>query len=296
MRCACIDIGSNTTRLLVADVVGTQLSAVREERVFTRIGVALEGDALPASKCAEVTAVVAGQLASARSLGAEQVHGVATAAIRGASNGVALLEQVRARTGLAVTVLPPSEEARLAFCGAAAMWTGSPTGPSVPPAPLGVIDVGGGSSEVVIGSPSGEIAWWASLALGSGSLAAMALHHDPPTSAELASARAAVAAACGRVGFHGPAPALVLAVGGSATSLGRLAGCRLDAGGFTRALALLSGAPAAEIAVRHDIDPARARLLPAGLIVLEAFAQRLGGVIEVGRGGIREGVLLEALA
>lgn len=83
-----------------------------------------------------------------------------------------------------------------------------------------------------------------------------------------------------------------LAVGGSATSLRRLAGPRLDPAGLQRALAALVAAPAAVVAERTRIAPERVRLLPAGIVVLAVVAERLGP-LEVARGGLREGVLRE---
>jgi exopolyphosphatase/guanosine-5'-triphosphate,3'-diphosphate pyrophosphatase len=292
VRRACIDIGSNTTRLLVADDAGSGLVVVCEERAYTRIGGALaRSHQISAAKCAEVIEVVAGQLELARAQGAEEVHGVATEAIRRAVNGAELLAQLRGRTGLAIRILSGGEEARLAFRGATGML------PTTPAQWLGVLDVGGGSSEVVIARPGEEITWWVSLALGSGTLSATHLHHDPPTAGELTAARAEVAAVTARVAWDGPPAGLVLAVGGSATSLCRLTGAaRLDAGAFARALAMLTAQPARRIAAEHDIDPVRARLLPAGLLILESLVARLGGGVEIVRGGIREGVLLEALA
>jgi exopolyphosphatase/guanosine-5'-triphosphate,3'-diphosphate pyrophosphatase len=292
VRRACIDIGSNTTRLLVADDAGSGLVVVCEERAYTRIGGALtESGEIPAAKCAEVIEVVAGQWERAQALGAGEVHGVATDAIRRAVNGAELLAQVRGRTGLAVRILSGGEEARLAFRGATGML------PTTPSQWLGVLDVGGGSSEVVIARPGAEITWWVSLALGSGVLSATHLHHDPPTAGELSTARAEVAAVTERVAWDGPRAGLVLAVGGSATSLCRLAGAaRLDAGAFAGALEILTAQPARRIAEEHGIDPVRARLLPAGLLILESLVTRLGHAVEVVRGGIREGVLLEAFA
>jgi exopolyphosphatase/guanosine-5'-triphosphate,3'-diphosphate pyrophosphatase len=292
VRRACIDIGSNTTRLLVADEAGAGLTVVCEERAYTRIGGALAGsDEIPAAKCAEVIEVVAGQLERAQALGAGEVHGVATDAIRRAVNGAELLAQLRGRTGLAVRTLSGGEEARLAFRGATGML------PTTPSQWLGVLDVGGGSSEVVIARPGAEITWWVSLALGSGVLSAAHLHHDPPTAGELSRARAEVAAVTERVAWDGPQAGLVLAVGGSATSLCRLAGAaRLDGEAFAGALEILTAQPARRIATEHGIDPVRARLLPAGLLILESLAPRLGHAVEVVRGGVREGVLLEAFA
>jgi exopolyphosphatase/guanosine-5'-triphosphate,3'-diphosphate pyrophosphatase len=291
VRRACIDIGSNTTRLLVADDADPGLVVVGEERAYTRIGVDMAGgDTISDAKCDEVTAVVAAQLARAQAMGAGEVHGVATAAIRHAANGAELVTRLRGETGLAVTVLSGAQEARLAFRGATAMLAAAPS------QCLGVLDVGGGSSEVVIGRAGAEIAWWVSLPVGSGVLSATHMHHDPPTAVELAAARAQLATATERVAWDGPRPARVLAVGGSATSLCRLAGARLDAAALGRALAMLTARPAERIAADHGIDPARARLLPAGLVILAALSARLGGVVEVVRGGIREGVLLEAVA
>jgi exopolyphosphatase/guanosine-5'-triphosphate,3'-diphosphate pyrophosphatase len=87
---------------------------------------------------------------------------------------------------------------------------------------------------------------------------------------------------------------VAVAVGGSATSLSRVAGPVLDADALRRSLGLLTSEPAAVVAQRFAIDPQRARLLPAGLLILEATARLLRTTVMVGRGGIREGVLLEA--
>ena len=87
-----------------------------------------------------------------------------------------------------------------------------------------------------------------------------------------------------------------VAVGGSATSLARIAGEILDAAALRRALDLLVSAPAEVIAARHGIEAVRARLLPAGLLVLAGVAEVFGVALRVGAGGIREGVLLEAAA
>jgi exopolyphosphatase/guanosine-5'-triphosphate,3'-diphosphate pyrophosphatase len=287
MRCACVDIGSNTTRLLVADCDGRILRAIHEERVFTRIGAAVaDGDTIPAVKQAEVIAVVAAQLAIARAHGAERVRAVATAAIRRASNGIEFVRAIHGETGLKVEILSDREEARLAFIGAAGTLDGDQ------PRPLGVLDVGGGSSEVVIGEAPGTIIWWASVPLGSGSLAARHLISDPPSAAELDAARREVRSALDRL--EAPRPERTVAVGGSATSLSRLAGPQLDTETLEHALGLLLAEPSAAVAERYAIDPQRARLLPAGLLILDELGRALGGSLSVGRGGIREGVVLEA--
>ena len=120
MRCACIDVGSNTTRLLVADIVPGGIRDVRNERVYTLIGRSLgNGARIPPEKVDETAAVVAEQARRARDLGAERIRAVATAAIRRAANGAELVGAVERLAGLPLEVLAGDDEAQLAFRGAA---------------------------------------------------------------------------------------------------------------------------------------------------------------------------------
>jgi exopolyphosphatase / guanosine-5'-triphosphate,3'-diphosphate pyrophosphatase len=287
--CACIDIGSNTTRLLVAECVGGGLRELAEERVFTRLGAGVRTrGAVAPEKLDELVATVAAQADRARALGAREIRAVGTAALRCASNRDELCAAVAAGAGVEVVVLGGEEEARLAFRGATRELD-----PSCRDL-VGVVDVGGGSSELVIGTPCDGVAWTASLAVGSGDLADAWLASDPPSAAELAAARACVRDTFAPV--KPPRPARALAVGGSATSLRRVTGAVLDTGALGAALEALTAAPAADVAHRLDLDPRRARLLPAGIIVLEAAVACLGLPLTVAPGGLREGVLLEAAA
>lgn len=287
MRRACIDIGTNTTRLLVAECGGRELLEVHQERAFTRVGKGRGRDgAIGPAKIAEVVAVVSAQLQAARDHGAGDVRGVATAAIRSAPDGAALVAAIHRTCGLAVDILSGEEEARLAFVGAAGTLGHVPTGE------LGVVDVGGGSSELVIGIAPDRVRWCASFALGSGDLADGYLWSDPPSESELARARAEIARALD--GLEVPRPTEAVAVGGGAASLRRLAGPLLDSEAFDRSLRVLAAERASEIARRFTIDYERVRLLPAGLLILEAASQLFGAALQVGCGGIREGVLLEA--
>lgn len=290
VRCACIDIGSNTTRLLVADVAragasGSPLTAVLERRAFTQLGRACRsGQPLPAPARAALEQVVREQAAEARSLGAATLRVVATAALRRAADGLATCHALAAAAGAPVELLSEREEARLAFAGATCALDGRPG------EPVAVADVGGGSVQLAVGTCARGASWSVSLPLGSGDLAAAHLIADPPSEAELAALRAAVETALADV--EPPPVAHALAVGGSATSLRRLVGPRLDAAGLERALATLTAAPAAVVAGRTGVAPERARLLPAGIVVLAALARRLGP-LEVACGGLREGVLRE---
>ncbi len=84
-----------------------------------------------------------------------------------------------------------------------------------------------------------------------------------------------------------------MAVGGSAASLRQLVGEELDAKSLKRALRLLTSAPAVDVARRYDLDPQRVRLMPAGLLALAAAGKVLDRPLQIGRGGLREGVLLD---
>jgi exopolyphosphatase/guanosine-5'-triphosphate,3'-diphosphate pyrophosphatase len=286
VRRACIDIGSNTTRLLVADCVGGRLVEVHQEREFTHVRRGLtSGEEIGADKIAEVVRVVSSQLETARALGATQILGVATAAVRQAVNRDALVSAVHGSCGLEVQILSAKEEARLAFGGAAR------TLGYVPDGPLGVVDVGGGSSELVVGTAPDQVAWSVSFEVGSGQLADDCLQTDPPSAGELARARARVATAFD--GVHPPRATRAVAVGGSAASLRRIAGPVLDTDAFARSLAVLAAESSAEVARRFELDAERVRLLPAGLLILQAASDLFGAPLEVGQGGLREGVLLE---
>jgi len=288
VRCACIDIGSNTTRLLVADVGraggGAPLVApLLERRAFTALGRACRVDApLPAAAREALVRIVREQVAEAYSLGSETLRVVATAALRRAADGLATCHALAAAAGAPVELLSEVEEARLAFAGATCDLHDAAAGP------LAVVDVGGGSTQLVVGTCAAGAAWSRSLPLGTGDLTAAHLRADPPAAAELLALRAAVAQLL--AGVVAPPVVRALAVGGSATSLRRLAGARLDVPGLERALATLRSAPAAVVAERVGIAPERARLLPAGIVVLAALAERLGP-LEIARGGLREGVL-----
>ncbi|MBV9006020.1 MAG: hypothetical protein JO181_15270 [Solirubrobacterales bacterium] len=287
MRRACIDIGSNTTRLLVAECDGERLEAIHQEKVFTHVGRELAGEGtIAAAKIAEVAEGVAAQVRVSRELGAAQVHGVATAAIRRAGNGDALADAIEAACGLRVKVLSSAEEARLAFIGAARTLGHAPDGQ------LGVVDVGGGSSELVVGTAPDQVLWSTSFAVGSGDLAQGWLHSDPPSGSELNEARAWVRDTVAELDV--PRPVEAVAVGGSALSLSRLAGPLLDSEAFTRLLALFAAERATDIGRRFAIEEERARLLPAGLLILQAASELFGASLQVARGGLREAVLLEA--
>ncbi len=166
MLCGCIDIGTNTTRVLVAEARDGVLTEVLQRRAFTRLGRGLQaGGEIPAARIAETASVVAEQHALAEQAGATSIRAVATAVIRRAANRDEFVDAIRAHGGVEVCVLNGEEEARLAFLGAT-RTLGRPLEGRV-----AVVDVGGGSTEIAVGTLAGGVEWCASFPFGSGFLA-----------------------------------------------------------------------------------------------------------------------------
>jgi exopolyphosphatase/guanosine-5'-triphosphate,3'-diphosphate pyrophosphatase len=156
-----------------------------------------------------------------------------------------------------------------------------------------VVDVGGASSEIAIGTLAGGVRATSSFRIGSGVLADAYLRSNPPTIEELQQLRAHVAGTF--EGFSLPTPELAVAVGGSATALRRIVGAVLDHESLERGLRILATAPAEEVGRAFEIEAERVALLPAGMLILEEISDRLGRQLHVGRGGLREGVILDLL-
>jgi exopolyphosphatase/guanosine-5'-triphosphate,3'-diphosphate pyrophosphatase len=288
VRRACIDIGSNTTRLLVAESSERWIEEIHQERAFIHLGSGREPEGvIGPEKLAEVAALVATQLETAQRLGCGEVRIVATAAIRRAANGQALAVAVRETCGLEVQILTGEEEARLAFRGAARAFRHLSEGEL-----LGVVDGGGGSTELAVGQVPDRVRWSASVPFGSGDLAGSYFHSDPPSAPELAKARDEVASVFADLDV--PRPAEAAAVGGSAASLARVGGRVLGSAAFARALGDVVAAPRREVAARYELDVERVRLLPAALLILEAVSERFGVPLVFVGGGLREAVLMEA--
>jgi exopolyphosphatase / guanosine-5'-triphosphate,3'-diphosphate pyrophosphatase len=284
MVCACIDIGSNTTRLLVAEAEDGQLREVLQQRAFTRLGA--KGGISPA-KLEVCTEAVATQLRVARECGAEHVRVVGTHALRQAPNRDELIAAVEAATGETIDILSGDDEARYAFLGATRTLGHLPLGD------VGVVDVGGGSTEIVVGTLADGVTWAESFRIGSGYLADHYLRSDPPALTELDHLRRHVQGVF--EGLDVPQPRVAYAVGGSATSLRRLVGAVLDHESLTRGMRVLAERPAAVVAREFELHVERVKLLPAGMLLLDAVAELLGTELRVAKGGLREGVLLAEL-
>jgi len=288
MLCGAIDIGSNTTRVLVAEPVDGQLKKVMEQRAYTRINKALDADgAIVPEKVSEVAQVVATQVRLAHELGADVIRAVATAAVRESSNAEWAADRIGEVAGVPIEVLTEQEEGRLAFIGAT-KTLGHPVEGTV-----GVVDVGGGSTEVVLGTVPDGVEQVRSWQIGSGTLADELISADPPSAAEIRRIRERIDENFEDVAIEHPSQAV--AVGGSATSLRRLVGAVLEYETLERGIRILVGEPAADVARRFELDPERVQILATGVLLLEKVSELLGQPLQIGKGGLREGVILGLL-
>jgi exopolyphosphatase/guanosine-5'-triphosphate,3'-diphosphate pyrophosphatase len=285
-----VDIGSNTTRLLVAEIDDDGVwRELMTQRAYTLIGKQTDSTgALPQQVIADVSEVVSTQVRLAREMGADDIMIVATAAVRGAPNRDKLVDKIVERTDLPVRVLSGHEEAQLAFVGATKRLGAPAEGTIV------VIDVGGGSTELAVGTVDDGPSWDNTFRVGSGMLTEAYVRSDPPDLDDLARVRQHVGGVF--EGLDLPPIDKAVAVGGTATSLRRLVGAELSHETLERGIRILAESPAAEVAERFDLAPERVRLLPAGMLVLEELSDLIALPLSIGNGGLREGVILTAVA
>jgi exopolyphosphatase/guanosine-5'-triphosphate,3'-diphosphate pyrophosphatase len=280
-----IDVGSNTVRVKVARD-GEEVVSVRE---MLRLGAEVEKyGRISEAKLAETVEVVRRYADLARAEGATELEVLITSPGRQAENGAELLEALRGAAGCEARILTSVEEGLLAFSGALSV--------AAPPAGrlVAVVDVGGGSAQVVVGSRRQGPVWTRSIDIGSQRLTSRLLGGDPPGLEALATARAEVERYL--EDFDAPAPRMTLAVGGSARALKRLAGSRLGADELARVAELLATTSSADLIDKHGADPDRVRTMAAGALILSEIQRRLGTPLKVVRAGLREGALLELSA
>jgi exopolyphosphatase / guanosine-5'-triphosphate,3'-diphosphate pyrophosphatase len=289
MRLGVLDIGSNTVRLLVASPAGQAgLEPILEEREHLFLGEDVERiGRISAAKMKRAVRCAGAYAQLAREAGVADLAVVVTAPGRQSANGDVLVERLAAATGAHVRLLTPDEEGHLAFAGALAA-AGSP------PDAVAVCDVGGGSTEVVVGTVSGGPAWTRSLDLGAVRLTERFLPDDPPRRRGLAAAEEE-AERC-LASFTPPLPRTALAAGGTARALRKLVGRTLGAEELEAAVAMLSRRPSKRIAKTFEVHPRRARTLAAGAILLLVIERRVGVPLVVSRAGLREGAVLDLLA
>jgi exopolyphosphatase / guanosine-5'-triphosphate,3'-diphosphate pyrophosphatase len=287
VRVGIVDVGANTLRLLVAARENGRLVPVREQRVQLGLGDEIEQNgAIGVEKLAEAAVIARAHVRRARKLGCDRIDVLVTSPGRQAQNGNELVARIAGATRVSTRVLDPEEEGELAWHGAVAALDD-------PPESIAVCDVGGGSTQLVVGTLSGGPVWARSVDLGSLRLTRRALASSPATADDLEAARRAVEAAF--VELAPPLARAAVATGGTARALRKVIGQTLDAETLTTGAQKLARRSSRSIASTHGIDRARARTLLAGTLILTEVQRRLGTTLEVGRGGIREGAALLAL-
>lgn len=287
MRVGVVDVGSNTVRLLVATHVGSRLVALRERRAFLGLGEEVESYGwISDAKLRETARYVRELATEARGLGTHHVEVVVTAPGRQSANSAELVSALAAAARSSVRVLGAEEEGRLSYYGALA-------GLAKIPDTIAVCDLGGGSTELVVGTRSGPV-WERSLDLGAVRLTHRLGLSDPPGRNALPAARREARRAL--AGLTPLLPKTALVTGGTARALRKIAGRRLGKKQLERAEAMLCRRSADDIAQRFGLDPRRARTLLAGCLILAEVQERIAVPFEVAKTGLREGVAVEVLA
>jgi exopolyphosphatase/guanosine-5'-triphosphate,3'-diphosphate pyrophosphatase len=304
MRVAVVDIGTNSTRLLIAEVEDGRVTAelVRESRV-TRLGQGVDATGRLADEAMErVFAVLADYRRLIDEYGADDTVAVLTSAVRDAANGAQFTQAVRERYGLDARTIPGETEAQLTFLGAT-----SERDHTSDAGEIVVIDIGGGSTELVVGD-GGDVSFFVSLQAGVVRQTERHIHHDPPLSEELDALAAEVAQI---IAEHVPAAvrervSAAVAVAGTATSaaaidLGlepydpsKVHGHQLSIERLDAELEHLASIPNEERRKVPGLHPDRAPTIVAGVVMLREVlrAFRLAEV-EVSEHDILRGAALE---
>jgi exopolyphosphatase / guanosine-5'-triphosphate,3'-diphosphate pyrophosphatase len=280
-RLAAFDVGTNSTRLLVADVDGGQIVAEHaREMVITRLGKGVDrtGRFDPAA-LARTLEVLAGYAETCRRLGVARRRLVATSATRDAADRRAFLDGVRDLLGVDAEVLTGQAEAATAYRGATATLEGD--------LPTLVVDIGGGSTELILGDGRAARAM-ISLDIGCVRLFERHLHHDPPTAEEAAALRADVAAHLADVGdvLDPSAADRVVGVAGTVTTVTAIAlgldaydprrihRATLDAAEIAAVADKLTAMTVAERAALPVMAPGREDVIAAGALLLDELVRR----------------------
>jgi exopolyphosphatase / guanosine-5'-triphosphate,3'-diphosphate pyrophosphatase len=272
LRVAVIDIGSNSTRLLVADVADGRVTPVERRSTVTRLGRGVDLSGRLAAEAVEAAcAAIDPYVATLQEMGAERVDAIATSAVRDAENGSAFVAELRERFALSARVLDGEEEACLTYLGA--------TSEHSPEVPTLVIDIGGGSTELIVGEAR-EIEWHVSLQAGVVRHTERHLPSDPPTPVELEAVAIDLRGLMEAATAKAPAAVEGIAVAGTPTSLAaielglvpydpkRVHGHVLELPSIQRMMSQLASVPLAERVEIPGLHADRAPTIVAGVVTL----------------------------
>jgi exopolyphosphatase / guanosine-5'-triphosphate,3'-diphosphate pyrophosphatase len=285
-RVAAIDMGTNSTRLLVADVDGrgreAKLVPVERRTRITRLGQGVDRDRTLQPEAIERTLSVLREYRGViDEVGVERVRATATSAARDASNRDALFDPTERLLGVLPELLAGEAEARLEFLGATAGLT--------EPGPYLVVDVGGGSTELIVGTDEPEAL--CSVDIGCVRLTEQFLHSDPPTAEELSQAVSVVRDQLADVGRQLPAARHVPTLVGTAGTVWTLAAIELgvdaarsdliDHFRLTRAAAeevfrTLATEPVDQRRHNPGLEPGRVDVIVGGAIVVVSVMRHWG--------------------
>jgi len=303
MVIAVIDLGTNSTRLLVARVEDGRVEQLERRSTVTRLGQGVDATGRLADEAVErVLDVLEGYRRLIDERDAKTVVALATSAVRDSDNGHEFRETLHERFGIDVRIISGDEEARLTFLGATSARADRDD-------PTLVIDIGGGSTELVVGRPGADPDFHVSTQAGSVRQTERHLDGDPPSADELGELRTEVR---GIVEEAVPAPEREavtrgIAVAGTATQLAGIAralessdaplhGYTLELSDVRSMLERLAGVPLEERRQTPGLDPDRAPTIVAGAAILVESMEAFGLVeVETSETDILHGAALSAL-
>lgn len=290
---AVIEMGSNSTKVLIARSTPDEVSQIKTDSTMLRLGEHLQEKGEIAPEMREAALDMLRQFQQlARSYQAAPILVVATQAMRQASNSQAFLEDLQREIGLSVQVISGPQEAALTYHGA--------TSGRTLPIDAGVLDVGGGSSELVM-AHDGQITWLTSLPIGSGWIHDQYLFSNPPSPEEVTNAEAFLQTYLSEL--HVPhLPSALLATGSSAQAVLSMAtqalhvvtgDQRLTREDLLGCKGLLLAQSAEALAEHYGLALERAQVLPGGVLLILTLLEVVHlEEIQVSSGGVKEGVLL----
>jgi exopolyphosphatase/guanosine-5'-triphosphate,3'-diphosphate pyrophosphatase len=290
-RAAAVDIGSTSVHLLIGEVSDGDLASIVDLSELLGLGARVEARGyLGESARSELTHALAEYVEEARRQGCEAVVLAGTDPLRHAADAARACGEIESAIGVPVHVLDQDEEGALTLLGVGHDgWHGE----------LAVIDIGGGSTEIIQAGPNG-IRAIVGLPLGASRLSAAVGADDPPTTDQVVALRREA----DRILATAPDLELgeVVAVGGTAYGVARVAtgpgdGERIvDAEGIALAVAISGRERSVQVSELFGLNPRRARILPAGAAIVAAIAARYGiDRIRASELGIREGLVRAVL-